>query len=277
MKKVPLSSFPIHVAALFKPLDQHLVIASILAGKTPGQVYVDDLASPRLGIAWFKYRVFLCSTAPGGEIPRESVATASRVLCEQMLPEALAAGREVFILHTCPRTWDDHLATLVPGRKIIPAVRQYFACQQVNQDWRPLLPPGFELLPADLPLLERLNPAGRAALVEEMTSERPSLEDYLEKSFGVCLVQGDELVGWCLSEYNLDGRCEVGVATMEPYQRRGLGTLMSLALVEQALEMGYHTVGWHCWIKNTPSATLARRAGFAHIHDEPVAVYLLEA
>jgi len=276
MEKISSHASPSAVAGIFRPFDHHLVIANILAGQTPGSVYVDDPQCPRLGLAWYKYRVFLVSEA-GDPVPdKAAVAAAGQVLCQDMLPEALAARQDAFILATSPFAWAAHLEALVPGRKIIPAVRQYFACHRLKQDWRPRLPDGFELLPANAALLERLNPAGREALSEEMTSERPSVADFLDKSFGVCLVQGDELVGWCLSEYNHAGRCEVGVATMEPYQQRGLGTLMSLALVEQALARGYHTIGWHCWIKNTASSALARRAGFEYVHDEPVSILILE-
>jgi RimJ/RimL family protein N-acetyltransferase len=109
-----------------------------------------------------------------------------------------------------------------------------------------------------------------------MVSERPSVDDFLQRSFGVCLVHDEAVVGFCLSEYNTDGRCEVGVWTAEAQRQRGLGKLMTLALVEQALQRGYTEVGWHCWADNLPSAALARSAGFVLSHDYPVYAYLLE-
>lgn len=57
------------------------------------------------------------------------------------------------------------------------------------------------------------------ALVKEMQSERQSVRDFLDKSFGLCLVQGDGIVSWSLSEYNSEDRCEVGIATVEGYRR----------------------------------------------------------
>jgi RimJ/RimL family protein N-acetyltransferase len=109
-----------------------------------------------------------------------------------------------------------------------------------------------------------------------MVSERPSVEDFLQRSFGVCLLYDETIVGFCLSEYNCAGRCEVGVWTAESHRQRGLGKLMSLALVEQALQRGLSEVGWHCWADNLPSAALALSAGFVLQREYPVYVYLLE-
>ena len=53
-----------------------------------------------------------------------------------------------------------------------------------------------------------------------MCSERASVDEFLGRSVGVYIVRrdptaGDELVSWCLSEYNHGGRCEIGIETAE--------------------------------------------------------------
>jgi GNAT superfamily N-acetyltransferase len=96
------------------------------------------------------------------------------------------------------------------------------------------------------------------------------VEDFLKKSFGYYILKGDALASWCLSEYNVGDRCEVGVATVDEHQQRGLATAATLALVEQALSTGCHRIGWHCWSRNTPSVALALRAGFEKVRDYSV-------
>jgi RimJ/RimL family protein N-acetyltransferase len=107
-------------------------------------------------------------------------------------------------------------------------------------------------------------------LRSEMCSERASVEDFVAKNFGICLVYADEIVSWCLSEYNLGPRCEVGIETVAAYRRRGLGTLVARALVEHALAHGYSQIGWDCWADNRPSAATAQKAGFRKVSDYPV-------
>jgi GNAT superfamily N-acetyltransferase len=107
-------------------------------------------------------------------------------------------------------------------------------------DWRALLPAGFRLAFAGPDLLARTDLAKLDALREELCSERPSVEDFLARSFGLVALCGADaaLAGWCTSEYNSGDRCEVGIGTLEPYQRRGLATAMGSAFVEHALNCG---------------------------------------
>jgi hypothetical protein len=39
-------------------------------------------------------------------------------------------------------------------------------------------------------------------LLEEMSSDRESVEAFLDNSFGVVALKEDPLAGWCHSEYN---------------------------------------------------------------------------
>ena len=257
---------------LFAPLDFNLAVASILSGYTPGALYVDDPHRPSVALAWFKHHLFLAG-APAGETLDGSL---SEILCGEMLLRARQDGQTAFILHVAELAWEPHLEAILPCLKPIPDLRQHYLCDQLAQPWQPLLLPGLELRQVDAALLETPDLSGVDALRIEMVSERPSIEDFLKRSFGVCLLHEEEVVGFCLSEYNVGGRCEVGVWTAERLRQRGLGKLMTLALVEQALQRGYHEVGWHCWADNLPSAALASSAGFVKQRDYPVYVYLLE-
>ncbi len=77
----------------------------------------------------------------------------------------------------------------------------------------------------------------------------------------------NDLVGWCLSEYNYANRCEIGIATMEAYQRSGFATLMTNSFVEYALSVGVTRIGWHCFADNLGSVATALKAGFVKVSD----------
>jgi len=257
---------------LFDPLDFTLAVSSLLSGNTPGVLYVDDPQQPSIALAWFKDRLFLVGS-PAGESLDLSLA---QVLCGEMLMQARQDGQTAFILQVADPAWESHLEAILPCLEPLPGLRQYYVCRQLIQPWQPLLSPGYELRQVDAAFLDTPDLFGVDALRMEMVSERPSVEDFLQRSFGVCLLHDGAVVGFCLSEYNCAGRCEVGVWTAEAHRRGGLGKVMSLALIEQALRRGYREVGWHCWANNLPSASLARSAGFAKIRDYPVYLYMLE-
>jgi RimJ/RimL family protein N-acetyltransferase len=73
-----------------------------------------------------------------------------------------------------------------------------------------------------------------------------------------------------MSEYNLGDRCELGIATIEKYQRKGLATQVARAVIRHAVGQGIHNIGWHCWSDNEPSIRTALKIGFKHGLDYPV-------
>ena len=58
-----------------------------------------------------------------------------------------------------------------------------------------------------------------------MCSEHMSVEDFLAHSFGLCPVHSNEVAGWCMAEYNVGDRCEIGIATTEKHRRKGIARL----------------------------------------------------
>lgn len=257
---------------LFAGLDEHLVLASIFAGTTPAPVYVDDPSEPRAGFTLFKHRALL-----GGAPEAGFVADLGAALNEQIIPACLSGGIEAFVVSFDHPAWQGALPQLLPGRTPIQAKRQYYR-YEVGDPARavdtPGIPAGINALAVDAALLGS-EMQHVEALREETCSERVSVEDFIEHSFGMCLAQGGELAAWCLSEYNCDGRCEVGVATHEKFQRRGLGTLVTRLFLEQARARGMRQVGWHCWSRNLPSGALARRSGFDLIKEFDAYIYRL--
>jgi len=93
-------------------------------------------------------------------------------------------------------------------------------------------------------------------------SERLSVEEFLEKSFGYVVIHGGRVVGFCMSEYNTGNRCELGIATNEAYQRRGLAKMTAVATIRHALEVGIDEIGWHCAANNAASVATAESLGF---------------
>lgn len=148
--------------------------------------------------------------------------------------------------------------------------------KKLKHKWQDHLPEGFQLKTVDADLLATPELVHLDALKEEMTSERPSVEDFLAQSFGVCAIYNNELAGWCLSEYNADGRCEIGIETTSDYRQRGIGTALTLALLEHAFSHGITEVGWHCFKRNEVSAKTALKAGFEKIHDYKSFIVLLK-
>jgi RimJ/RimL family protein N-acetyltransferase len=263
---------PDKVASLFQPLDYNLSIGSVLAGLTPARIYADDPDKPTLALLAYNHNLVL------GGSPQDAtlIQSLNHLITGTIIPENLTADIGVIYLHTSSSAWlpfiDDILAGLYPVKR----QRTYLECTHLLQDWRPLLSHEFTLRPVDPDLLSQSDLENMDYLKEELCSERLTIEDFLEKSFGFCILKGEQLASWCLSEYNTGDRCEVGVATVDAFQRQGLATVTTLALIEHAFSLAYRRVGWHSWSNNIPSLALAASTGFKEVHQYSVYVCVMD-
>jgi 3-methyladenine DNA glycosylase AlkD/RimJ/RimL family protein N-acetyltransferase len=255
--------------AAFQGMDHHLAVQAILEGSVPARVFVDDPIRPRAAFTWRKHRFYLSGAADN----KEFNGALGRFLSELIDLQWQADGSDLVVLYYAPEAWELQLAEMLSARFPIRVERQYYEFQALQNDWRSLLPEGSSVQLVDRSLLEQEHLANLGDLMKEMASERQSTEDFFGKSFGLCVLQGDELVGWCLSEYNTAHRCEVGIEVLKPYRKRGLGTAMTGALVEHALSEGVSRIGWHCYSGNVASGATASKAGFEKVQD--YAVYLV--
>jgi GNAT superfamily N-acetyltransferase len=250
-----------HIA---RELGHHLALRALLAGEVPGEVYADDPEQPAVVLAWAQQRLFLAGT------PRPVDLYAA--IGGSIGPRMVARGRPYLALHFAPEAWAGEIETCLVDLAPHAAQRRYF---ELRAPWPARvgrLPDGLALGLVDRELLRVPGLKNRELLQTEMCSERPSVDDFLAHSFGVCALQGRELAGWCLSEYNHAGACEVGIETLPAFQRRGLGTAMTLALAQQAAQRGLTRVGWHCYAANEASVQTALKAGFQPVADYPAYV-----
>ncbi|MBK8050853.1 MAG: GNAT family N-acetyltransferase [Anaerolineales bacterium] len=259
------------VRELFAATPYHLAIQAALAGAVPAQIFVDAADSPQIAVVWVRHRLYLAG-APTGH----NIAAFAAFFDGDLVARALEAGMAVLKLHPLQAGWLDPLAHAFETRRHFFGVSQYYR-RTVPTDPAPVTwPDTYSNHPVDAMLLATEGLEFVEQLRDEMCSERNSVDEFLANSFGVCTIHQAALAGWCLSEYNYGGACEVGIETLEPHQRRGLATAMTLAFVQTAATRGVHTAGWHCWANNVSSGATARKAGFTWVTDYPAGVVWVE-
>lgn len=255
----------------FEPMAYNLAVNSIIESAFPSRIFVDDPENPQAAITWNRTRVYLS----GDPTDREFNEGLHDFFQNHLFPEIRQTGGEFAILYYAPESWEEVAQHLLEGNSIHRYPRHFYQIDAAPPDWRSRLPEDFELRPVDHSLLSRTTLKNMDSLVEEMQSESPSPAAFLQRCFGFCALRGEELVGWCLSEYNSADRCEVGIEVIEEHQRKGIGTALASALIEKATGLGM-AVGWHCYAGNAPSVELAIRLGFDKIAEYPVFIAELQ-
>jgi RimJ/RimL family protein N-acetyltransferase len=254
------------VRPLFRKMDIHLPLQAILAGNVDAPIYVDNIQHPLTALTWTGHRFYLAGV-PGN---MELITAARKIFLENYSTSAWKSGIESYIIHYPTEKWEDFVKIMLDQKYPIKMTRSYL--HKLTRRIKPIdLPDGLVMIPVDEKIL-----AGKWKnldfLTEEMTSERSSVDEFIEKSFGICLADRDLIVGWCLSEYNTGHRCEVGIAIHEDYRLRGLATKITNAFVEMANSRGIARIGWHCQASNAGSIATAIKAGFEKGDDYPVFV-----
>lgn len=253
--------------ALFGGDHDHLAIVSALARQSPAEVYVDDPQSPRAGlVALWNGRLFLAGTPSDGPFARSVAA----FLRDRYTPPAAGSEPCDRTIAYTPAGWEAYLPSLFADIASFRAEREYYRLRLTAPVDTPPLPPDFRLRRVDATLVADTSLGNHQMLLAETQSEAPSVADFLRHRFGYCIQHDADLVAWCLSEYNYEDRCELGIETLPPHQRRGLALAVANATIAHAQRLGMTEVGWHCWQKNFASSALARKLGFEKVRDYPV-------
>ena len=244
---------------LVQPLHHHLAVTAVLEDHASGRVWVDDPLAPQSALLQIQHRFYLAGRAdnPGW------ISALRGLFMDELLPLGRQQGEVEFGLHYDGAEWEPAILAFLAEHEPIFSRRKYFEFQRLRDlAWRERIPEGMAIQPVDAQLLggEALDHLDE--LRSETTSETPATAYFLENRFGFCLRNANAIAGWCLSEYNWAGRCEVGIETAAEYRRQGVGLLTASALVEHALEQGIAQIGWDCWANNLASARTALKVGF---------------
>ena len=231
----------------------HLAVESIFEGRTAARMFVDDAAKPRAAMTWTGQRLYLAGDVGSAEF--------SEILNTQYVPT-----HRWFVTYCSPEVIDCALMSL-PG-KVVRRGRIYYEGDPSKHTCVVEPPEGYVIEPITKSLLNR-GLTHTDWVMEEMTSERSSVEEFLGKSFGFAALHGGEFACWCMSEYNLWDRCEVGIETVKEHRRRGLANLVAGAMFDHAADIGVRRIGWHCWADNVGSLATAERLGLRRVAEFP--------
>lgn len=250
------------VHSLFESMACHLAVRTVLAGILPGRIYVDSPASPgsAILIPSNPHRVYV-----SGEPEPRLLAD----VIHQLFKESLAESYRCVVYYGSD-TWKPTLEHVLHKQEAGSGLRQFYCLREPSSQVPSPLPENITIGLIDDVILGDTTLGNRDLLLEEICSESPSLEHFFRQKFGFWAQDGHTLVGWCLAEYHYQGRYELGIETIEAYQRKGIATHLAEAVTKHAFAQRATEIGWHCWAANTPSVATALKLGFKKVLDYPV-------
>ncbi len=229
--------------SLFEEMTCHLAVpgTAILIPSNQHRVYVSGSPEPRI------------------------LGDAIDMLFKQSLAESYG-----FVVHYASNTWKQTLEQLFEKQETFSGWRQFYRLRAPSSPLSEPLPENITIGRIDESMVGDATLENRQLLIEEICSESPSLEHFFRQNFGFATQDGHKLVGWCLAEYHYQGRYELGIETIEAYQRKGIATHLASAVIRHAFAERATEIGWHCWATNKPSIATALKSGFEKVLDYPV-------
>jgi RimJ/RimL family protein N-acetyltransferase len=236
-------------------------IYSVLEGRQPGRVFVDDLHEINTAI--------FCNLTGfyfGFGVPeKEQVWPVVAEWFIQPMTE------EITVLFGLSQAWDELLSGLMPAQGTARLSFDYDPARQQLKDWRPLVPEGFSIQP--------INEALAASIVDGTGTGGYGIDPwfvriaggpaaYAAHGLGLALIDGSNgqiasLCGFCSLGH---GEAEMEVGTPPEYRARGFASLVSAAFIEQCHEMGWKPA-YTCTSDNFASISVAHKLGFFEVEE----------
>lgn len=253
------------VLPLFRDYLQDPMMHAVIEGKSGGQVFVDDAYCPAAAFVWTGTE---CAYLAGGAQSAGFLQALYQMVVEEIIPVAQADGREYLSLFSFPESYAPKLEELFSDQAPLRTPLSTFAFDEAafyerHRDSSSL--PGTALTLKRLGAEELVVPEN-AYLTGEIKAYWGTIERFLARGSGYCVLDGGSLVSWCYVQAYGHSSQTIDIWTAPSHRRQGLGILVSEAVIRTSLEEGY-TPFWICDKANTPSRRLAERLGFRYTGD----------
>lgn len=246
---------------LFQGLDYSLSIQAVMAGNSPGRIFVDDLQRPRTAFA-LTVEGYLLAGEYGNAETNEALRDFLR---EQIFSGAVYVnGDWSMSLAVHPEAWEAKLPELIPSHEVEKIKRYQYLCNALTFDWRGNLPEGYTIRRVDRALLDDPAVVFPAVMHEWINIEEFwwTEDNFLSEGVSFVVLRDDEVVAWCAPDCAAGDQMDVGIITHPAHRRQGLATIAVAATVEHCLNHGFGAVGWHCNAENVGSWRTAEKVGF---------------
>ena len=244
------------VIPLFEGIDHSIAeIFSVIEGNIPGKIFVDDRESPKTVFMYPKDSFFYVG---GYENNSKFNNEMYKMIFENILDDS-SEGELVLFYFT--EGWSEKLDILFKDKEAIKITRKVFEFNKdlftFNKiDIEQSLPGEFTLKEIDGIVAEKIG----------VIKTWNSIEDFLQKGIGQCIIKNEEIIAACYSIYYGSRKGEVNIFTKGPYRGKGFGKIVATAYIDSCISKGI-TPGWSCWPYRKESYNLAKKLGFEEKED----------
>ena len=252
-----------------------LAIKSVLFNHSPGDVYVDSVISPKTAFVWNNEHNFFVL---GDLDNKEYNEQLSKVIHEDIIKKVKQKDNLLdyyirFFQNNLSYTgkYEEMISVLFKENPVMISKYRYYSLDLSEYEIKKwgdiLLDSGINIEFIDSNFLKKTHLDNYEQIIGMINENWISEKVFLKEGFGFCLVKNDSIISWCISDYNIDKQCEIGVETDDKYWRKGYATIVVTEVLNYCKQRGLKKVGWHCRDNNIGSYKLAEKVGFKRMDD----------
>ncbi|WP_105616107.1 GNAT family N-acetyltransferase [Vallitalea okinawensis] len=252
----------------------NLEIKSVIALNNPGKVYVDNAREPKSAIIWSKgiggYYLI------GEENNPSFVKGLSQYFDEVIIPQSQDLDYNNIEISGTSEIWDDILEMTFDNRAGYHKSYQYVYQFQGLKDQevkRPPLLDGAEVKRVDGHFLT--SDVNNIDFVKNNILEWwASLDLYLEKGIGYCIVYDSKIVASCVTSFMAGDEMESHIETVEDYQRKGFAKYLIYEYLKDCKNKNLIPY-WDCMATNIGSYKTAEWHGYKKAFEYPLFTFAI--
>ena len=252
------------VRGLFAEVDYNLNCMAVITGINSGRIWVDSKEKPTCGFLVDNVWSYFLA---GDSNNKEFNTSIGRILKDELFLQAEkkeGINQGEWIMYFKSKDWFDKIESEFAIKDPMALRRYYYVFEKLLiPNWRTEIPKGFAMREIDASLLKEEKIENIDEMKWWMKTNYETEEKFLEKGLGVCLIEESTktLASWCLSDWIVENKIEIGIVTARKYRRRGFAAFCTAAMVELCQEKNYQ-IGWHCGQENEGSWRTAEKVGF---------------
>lgn len=229
-----------------------LTVYSVLAGSTPGEIYVDDQDHPKSALIETPECNLLVGDATNSEFNAE-------------VKEILDFWDQVTF---DSEDWEKYIPEFHQNRFIRKYKRRNYLLKELKyKDYIANLPKGYQLEKVNPTQVSESQLENAEDVIEWVENNWGSFENFNQNGAGFLIRDEDTIVSWSIADCINGNKMAIGIHTDGNYRRKGLGAIVVAAMVDYCLSEGIEEIHWSCVDTNIGSIRTAEKVGFSKVQD----------
>ena len=250
--------------------DSDMMFASVIAGNTPGEVWVDDPDKPSAALVWSAG--LMCFQFMGDPQNRTFKEELNSFIEGDIITFLKEKDLNFFEFSADKEEWYQVIDNALPDRDIDTENQLVYKSDGKDLPDDITFPDSFQSVFIDEEFIYSLsedNITNPDYLLNYIRNYWGTVDNYLEKGKGFVALKDDKIAAFAVSSSLYKKSKAIGVETLEEYRRQGLSSSLSRMLLQDFYREGYWP-WWDCMKSNIPSQKTAEKVGLVRAYQYEV-------